>query len=152
MAIQTDDVRDRRPGTPRRNRAFAVVAAVAAAIAAWAVGEPLLGYDLVVTQPGQDARDLGIGAIAVFALASALLGWALLAGLERVTSHAKPIWTAVALAVLAASFLPLIGVEASGGSKAVLALSHLAVGAVIIPVFRQTAKTGGNAQPATAGR
>ena len=142
MATQIDNVRDPRVRTRRGIRALAVAGAVAAAVAVWAVGEPLLGYDMVVKQPGQEPRDLGAGAIAVFALAASLLGWALLAGLERITSRAGLIWTAVALTVLAASLLPFIGVDASGGSKAVLMLTHLAVGAVLIPVFRRTATSG----------
>lgn len=93
---------------------------------------------MVVTQAGQAPRDLGVSAIVFFALAASLLGWALLAGLERLTAHAGRIWTAIALIVLAVSFLPLIGVEASSGTKAV-ALSHLAVGAILIPVFLWTA-------------
>lgn len=123
----------------RRARALAVTGAVAAALAIWAVGEPLLGHDLVVQQKGQEPRDLGAAAIGVFALVPSLLGWALLAALERVTPLAARIWTAAALILLAVSFLPVIGVQASGGSKAVLALSHVAVGAVLIPVFYRTA-------------
>ncbi|MEV3924848.1 DUF6069 family protein [Actinomadura coerulea] len=125
--------------SPRRARALAVAGAVAAALAVWAVGEPLLGHDLVVQQKGQEPRDLGAAAIGAFALAPSLLGWALLAALERVTPLAARIWTAIALTLLTASFLPVIGVQASGGTKAVLALTHLAVGAVLIPVFRRTA-------------
>ncbi|MFG1856161.1 DUF6069 family protein [Actinomadura geliboluensis] len=123
----------------RRARALAVAGAVAAALAVWAVGEPLLGHDLVVQQEGQEPRDLGAAAVGVFALVPSLLGWALLAVLERVTPLAGRIWTAAALALLAVSFLPVVGVEATGGSKAVLALAHVAVGAVLIPVFHRTA-------------
>jgi ABC-type branched-subunit amino acid transport system permease subunit len=124
---------------------------VAAAVAVWAVGEPVLGYDLVVGQPGQEATDLGVGAVAFFALAASLLGWALAAGLERVTARAGLVWTVVAFLVLTASFIPLIGVEATGGSKAVLALTHVAVGAVLIPVFRRTARVADRAErPTTA--
>lgn len=78
-------------------------------------------------------------AIGVFALAPSLLGWALLAALERVTPLAARIWTAAALTLLVVSFLPVIGVQAAGGSKVVLALTHAAVGAVLIPVFWRTA-------------
>lgn len=123
----------------RRARALAVAGAVAAALAVWAVGEPLLGHDLVVQQEGQEPRDLGAAAVGVFALVPSLLGWVLLAALERVTPLAGRIWTAAALALLAVSFLPVLGVEATGGSKAVLALAHVAVGAVLIPVFHRTA-------------
>ncbi|MEU8307196.1 DUF6069 family protein [Actinomadura sp. NPDC048955] len=131
----------RRPGprSPGRARALGVAGAVAAALAIWAVGEPLLGHDLVVQQKGQQPQDLGAAAIGVFALVPSLLGWALLAGLERVTRLAARIWTAAALTLLAVSFLPIIGVQASGASKAVLSLTHLAVAAVLIPVFWRTA-------------
>jgi hypothetical protein len=116
------------------------VAAGVAAVVVWVVGEPLLGHDLVVKQSGQDPQDLGVAAMVIFSVLPALLGWAFLAGLERVTSRASLIWTVVALVVLLVSFAPLFGVEASGGSKVVLALIHVAVGAVLIPGFLRTAK------------
>ena len=46
-----------------------------------------------------------------------------------------PVLTVVAGVVLALSFLPILGVGASGGTKAVLALMHLVVAAALIPVF-----------------
>ncbi|MEV4002067.1 DUF6069 family protein [Actinomadura sp. NPDC049753] len=137
----------RNPGPAR---ALAAAGAVAAALAVWAVGEPLLGQNLVIRQEGQEPRDLGAAAISVFALVPSLLGWALLAVLERVTRLAARIWTATALVLLAVSFLPLISVQAAGGTKAVLALTHLAVGAVLIPVFWWTATsrdTGTGSRP-----
>lgn len=139
MTHQTDDA-PRTAGARRRDRALAVVGAVVAAVVVWAVGDPLLGNDLIVEQPGREPMDLGIGAIVFFSLVSSLLGWALLAVLEKTTSRAALIWTIVALIVLVLSFLPLLGIEATGGSKAVLALTHLAVGGVLIPVFWRTRK------------
>lgn len=127
--------------SPRPARGLAVAGAVAAALVIWAIGEPLLGHDLVVQQKGQEPQDLGAAAIGVFALAPSLLGWAALAVLERVTPLAARIWTAAAVILLAISFLPIMGVEATGGTKAVLALTHVAVGAVLIPVFWRTAAT-----------
>lgn len=129
--------------TRTRDRALAVAGAVVAAVAVWVVGEPLFGNDLVVEQPGREPTDLNGVAFAIFSLASSLLGWALLAVLERVTAHAGRIWTAVALIVLVLSFLPLLGIEATGGAKAVLALAHLAVGGVLIPVFWRTSRKEG---------
>lgn len=64
---------------------------------------------------------------------SAPLGWALPAVPEKATARADVIWTGVAAVVLLLSFLPFGGVETSGGSKAVLALTHVAVGEVLIP-------------------
>ncbi|WP_433250508.1 DUF6069 family protein [Actinomadura nitritigenes] len=52
---------------------------------------------------------------------------------------APTIWAAAALILLAVWFQPTIGVQASGESKAVLTLTHVAVGAVLIPVFWRTA-------------
>ncbi|WP_119727233.1 DUF6069 family protein [Thermomonospora amylolytica] len=129
-----------RPSAGARcgQRLVGVAGAVAAALLVWVAGEPVLGHELVVTQPGQEPRDLGAGAFAVFALLSSLAGWALLAVLERVTARARLIWTIVALLVLAVSFFPVAGIEATGGSKAVLALAHVAVAAVLIPMFRRT--------------
>jgi hypothetical protein len=121
-----------------KSRALVVGGALLATVLVWVIGEPLLGHDLVVTSPGQPAIDLGLAQIAFIALASSLLGWAALAILERITRHALTIWTIVAVLVFAASFLPFAGVEASGGSKVVLALTHVAVAAVLIPGLRRT--------------
>jgi hypothetical protein len=130
----------RTAGSRRRDRALAVAGAVAAAVVVWAVGDPLLGNDLIVEQPDREPMDLGFAAFAIFSLVSSLLGWALLAILEKTTSRAALIWTVVALIFLILSFLPLTGVEATSGSKAVLAIAHLAVGGVLIPAFWLTRK------------
>ena len=137
MTIQSD-VREIGAGTRRRNRALAVVGAVVAAVLVWVVGEPWLGYDMIIKAEGQEPQDLGASAIVMFSLFFSLLGWALLALLERVTPRARLIWTVVALVFLAVSFFPLFTIEASGGTKVVLALAHVAVAAVLIPVFRAT--------------
>jgi hypothetical protein len=121
-----------------RNRIPVVAAAVLAAALIWVIGEPLLGHDLVVVSPGQPAMDLGLAEIAFVALASSLLGWAALTILERITTRAVAIWTIAAFVVLAVSFLPFAGVKTSGGSKVVLALTHVAVAAVLIPGLHRT--------------
>ena len=123
---------------PTASRALVVAAAVLVTVLVWVVGDPLLGNDLVVTSPGRPAMDLGLAEIAFVALASGLAGWVALAVLERITRHGVLIWTVAALVVLAASFAPLAGVETSGGSKVVLALTHVAVAAVLIPGLRRT--------------
>ncbi|WP_117210893.1 DUF6069 family protein [Allorhizocola rhizosphaerae] len=142
MTIHSD-VREIGAGTRRRNRAFAVVGAVVAAVLVWVVGEPLLGYDMIIKAEGQEPQDLGASAIVMFSLFFSLLGWALLALLERVAPRARLVWTVVALVFLAVSFFPLFTIEASGGTKVVLALAHVAVAAVLIPVFRATSRNAG---------
>lgn len=114
-------------------RGLVVVGAVLAAVLVWVIGEPLLGHDLVVESPGQAPIDLGLLQIAFVAAASSLLGWAALAVLERFTARAGVIWTVAALLVLAVSFVPFLSVEATTGSQVVLALTHVAVAAVLIP-------------------
>jgi hypothetical protein len=139
VALQ-NDVRDVSAGTRRRKRAIAVLGAVVAAVLVWAVGELILGYDMIIKPEGQKSQDLGASAIVTFSLIFSLMGWALLALLERATSRGRLIWTIVALVVLAASFFPLLAVDASVGTKVTLALVHVAVAAVLIPVFRMTSK------------
>jgi hypothetical protein len=134
-------VRKISAGTRRRYRALAVAGAVVAAVLVWVVGEPLLGNDMIIKAEGQEPQDLGASAMVMFSLFFSLLGWALLALLERVTSRARLIWTIVALVFLAVSFLPPLTIEASGVTKVVLALAHVAVAAVLIPVFRATSAT-----------
>jgi hypothetical protein len=127
-----------------------VGAAVLMTILVWVIGEPLLGHDLVVTSPGKPAMDLGLAEIAFVAVASSLLGWAALAILERFTARAVVIWTIAAFVVLVASFLPLANVEASGGDKVVLALTHVAVAAVLVPGLRRTSARRTPGRPASA--
>jgi hypothetical protein len=68
-------------------------------------------------------------------LMSALLGWASLAVLDRLTARGTSIWMVLAVIVLTLSFFPLAGITATGGAKVALGLMHVAVAAVLIPVF-----------------
>lgn len=129
----------RAPGR-LRSRALAVVASVAAAVVVWVVGEPLLGNDLVVEQPGQAPLDLGLAAFITITLGASLAGWAVLALLERITQYGPRIWAGLAIAVLVVSYLPFLSAEMSTGSAVVLGLVHLAVGAVLIPLLLRTTR------------
>lgn len=65
-------------------------------------------------------------------------------GLPGAAGEVRPrkaglIWTVVASVVLLISFGPVLGIEASNGTKAVLVLMHIAVGAALIPVLRRGA-------------
>ncbi|NUS71959.1 MAG: hypothetical protein HOQ05_00980 [Corynebacteriales bacterium] len=122
----------------RFRRPLAVAAAVAGTLAVWVIGDPLLGHELIVQQPEKEAMNLGASELGFIALMAGLFGWAGIAVLERMTRHARLIWTIAAFLVLAVSFLPFIGLEATTGTKVVLALTHFAVGAALIPAFRKT--------------
>ncbi|MFF9120109.1 DUF6069 family protein [Streptomyces massasporeus] len=83
---------------------------------------------------GEQTLDNGAVPVAVVALFASLSGWGLLAAPERFAARRAPaIWTGVAVAVLAGSFLPLLGDGMDGGTRVSLALMHLAVAAVLIP-------------------
>jgi Family of unknown function (DUF6069) len=122
--------------TPRRARAIAVGATVAATgvIYTAACG---LGTDFALTNRGKaEAHQLVLPEIVVFTLVSSPLGWGVLALLERFTRRAKTIWTALAGVVLALSLVPIAIEQATGDTKVMLVLIHLAVAAVLVPVLR----------------
>jgi hypothetical protein len=138
---------------PRRARALAVVAAALAALAVWLVTDPLLGIDLVgTTRPGsEELMSITPALIAGTSLAVALAGWALLALLERFTARARTIWTAIAVGFTLLSLAGPLSVLAStsAANALALALMHLAVAAVVIPMLAGTSPA--RAQPAPAG-
>ncbi|MCW2859560.1 MAG: hypothetical protein JWP48_1268 [Actinoallomurus sp.] len=124
--------------TPRRARAIAVGATVAATGVIYTAARAF-GTDFKLTDPGKaEAHQLILPEIIVFTLVFSLLGWGALALLERVTRRAKTIWTALAGVVLALSFVPIAIEQATGDTKVMLALIHVAVAAVLVPVLRLT--------------
>jgi hypothetical protein len=119
--------------TRRRARAIAVLAAVLVPAGIWLVAVPLLGYELRAPQLGGPPAEVSLPLVVVGALAASLLGWGLLALLERRTHRARTIWTVIALTVLVVSFTPLLDPEIATPTRIVLALMHVAVAAVLIP-------------------
>lgn len=108
---------------------------MAAAALVWLVGEPLLGNDLVVEQPGQAPLDLSLASFVIITLGASLAGWAMLALLEKITRYGRRIWTGLAVAVVLVSFLPFLSAQMTTGSAVVLGLVHLVVGAVLVPLL-----------------
>jgi uncharacterized protein DUF6069 len=123
-----------------RDRALGVLAAVVVALVL-GLGAPLFGQDLIVEGSGKEPVEVGFLSILVVALGVGLLGWALLAVLERFApGRAFTIWAVIAGIVLVLSFVPLLNVEAEGATKVVLVLVHLAVAAVLVATFRRTTR------------
>lgn len=117
----------------RRRRLGITALAVLAPVLVWLATDPLLGHRLRIADD-EETLDIGAVPVAFVALLASLSGWGLLAALERFgVRRARAIWTGVAVAVLAVSFLPLTGDGMDGGTRASLALMHLAVAAVLIP-------------------
>lgn len=72
--------------------------------------------------------------VAVAATIASLVGWAVLALLERVSGRAARVWLAGAPLVLLVSLsAPLSGHGVSGGNRLALVLMHVAAGSVLIP-------------------
>ncbi|MFI2414787.1 DUF6069 family protein [Streptomyces sp. NPDC018947] len=117
----------------RRRRPAVTVLAVLVPVLVWLVADPLLGHRLRIVD-GEQTLDIGAVPVAVVALVASLSGWGLLAALERLAApRARAVRTAVAGALLVVSFLPLTGEGMDGGTRAALALMHLAVAGVLIP-------------------
>ncbi len=123
-----------------RSRAFAVTAAVLAALVVWSVAVLLLGVHLTVrTSPGSSVQTIGLGLVLAVSLLASLLGWGLLAGLERRTRRTGTVWTVAASVVLLLSLAGPLTAAVTTGAKVSLVVLHLSVAAVLIPLLRRTA-------------
>jgi hypothetical protein len=122
-------------------RMMVIGSAVAAALGVWVLAELIVGIDLRAPVPGGAGQTHDVTAITVVfpSLAAALAGWSLLAVLERLTSRARAIWTAVAVVVLLLSLGgPLSAAGIGGANKMWLAAMHVAVAGVLIPWLPRT--------------
>ena len=128
-----------------RARALCAAGGALAAAVAWTVEVPLLGIHLNYRFGTSHTQIVAVGQVIGASLAAALLGWLLLAALERRTAHARILWTSLALAGLTASLaLPLtVAATAATTTSAIIGLvvMHLTVGAVVIPAMARTART-----------
>src|SRR5215213_3888285 len=130
-------------------RPLAVALGVLAALAVWGISELVFGID--VRQPAfgpGEPQNLTAGPIVVASLVAGLAAWLALAVLERLTRHAWAAWVTLATLVLAASLgAPLSGRGIDGGSRLVLTLLHLTVGALLIVLLARTAPPARSATP-----
>lgn len=133
-------LQERTRRTRRRTRALVALAAILSAVIVWVIAIPVLGIDVrVPDNPGSATRvDLEFLLVAMTATVAVLAGWGLLAVLERFTRRARTIWTAVAVLVfvLTLPYLPGFTIV----ERAVLALMHLALAAVLILGLRRTSE------------
>jgi hypothetical protein len=123
-----------------RGRALCAAGGALAAALAWTVEVPLLGIHLNFRFGTGHIQTIAAGQVIGISVAAALLGWLLLALLERRTAHARRIWTTIALAVLGASLALPAAVAATTSAAAGLIAMHLIVGAAVIPAMARTAR------------
>lgn len=127
------DTRRNAPA-PVAQRAIVIGAAAIAALIIWVVADPIAGVTLEADTGNGDIQRVGPIAIIIVTTLAGLLGWGLLALLERITSHARIIWLALALILLLVSMLGAWG-GTSTGARATLFAMHLAVGSILIVGF-----------------
>ncbi|MGD0700236.1 MAG: DUF6069 family protein [Trebonia sp.] len=123
-----------------RARALCAAGGAAAAALAWAVEVPLLGIHLNVRFGAGHIQTIAVGQVIGVTVAAALLGWLLLAQLERRTSRPRLIWAGSALAVLAASLALPLAAATTSSATAGLIVMHLTVGAAVIPTMARTGR------------
>jgi Family of unknown function (DUF6069) len=131
------------PATARlsRTRALSIGGAVMAAVAVWVVAVPLLGLHLMVRFGNGTLETVGVDLVVGASLIASLLGWGLLAILERRTARARTIWTVIAIAVLLVSLSLPLSTGTTASTRAALAMMHVVVAAVLIPALRGSSAT-----------
>ena len=134
MTSSTTTIPAVRKAQRRRRRLAVVGATVLAALLTWAVLDLLLGVDLSA-RTGPTVRVVGPATIVPAALLVAAAGWALLALLEKVTAHARRVWTVIAGIVLGLSLVGTLGGTHPGAIAGLMAL-HLVAGLTIIVGLR----------------
>ncbi|OEV09274.1 DUF6069 family protein [Streptomyces nanshensis] len=114
-------------------RIAAIASATVAAVAVWLLASSMLGIDITAKTNGTEKTTVGVFAVIVTTLLSGLLGWGLLAVLERITGSARTVWTTIAVVVFLLSLLlgPASGVTT--GAKGALAALHTVAALVLIP-------------------
>jgi drug/metabolite transporter (DMT)-like permease len=111
-----------------------------AALIVWGVSQAANAELLMQAAEGEEPTEITFAWVAGFALLAALLGWGVLALLERFTPHALKIWTIVAVVIFLASLSAPYTSDASSATQNWLALMHLAVAAVLIPGLYRTGR------------
>ena len=120
-----------------RARALCAAGGALAAALAWIVEVPLLGIHLNFRFGMGHIQTIAVGQVIGVTVAASLLGWLLL---ERRAPDARLLWTAIALAALAASLaLPLAAATTTSAATGLIVM-HLAVGAAVIPAMARTAR------------
>jgi large exoprotein involved in heme utilization and adhesion len=145
VTSQTSKARRPRPaaaGSPARLGALAVAGGAVIAAVAHLVALAAGAEMLVPALDGEGTQQLATAGVAASAAGAALIGWAAAWGARRFTRKPRAVWVALALIGLALSFVPVVAIEATAITKAVLALQHLLVAGVVIPLLARTLPAG----------
>ncbi|MFG3339538.1 DUF6069 family protein [Glycomyces sp. NPDC048151] len=118
-----------------RPRLLALGATLAAALVAWVVANAA-GVDLNASQPGQDPVPIGPVNVAASVVVFGGGGWLARAILDRFAKRrAVLVWRIGAGVVFALEVFPVVFTEATAGTKVFLAILHVLVAAILMPVL-----------------
>jgi hypothetical protein len=124
-----------------RTRALCAAGGALAAAAVWIIEVPLIGVHLSIRFGSGHPQTIGIGQVIGVSLAASLLGWLLLAILDKRTPRARAAWTSAALVALAASLALPLSAAATTAAATGLIVMHLAVAAAVIPPMARSGRT-----------
>lgn len=138
MTTTTTDVAPRR--SPARQVAAAGgLAAVVSAVLAVGLGAIALAVDVpmeVVLAGGTSPEQIPLAAFGVASIVAVGAATLLAVALQRWVRRAALVFTVTAVVVTVLSIIPVLGAEgASDATKVVLALAHVVVAAVAVPVL-----------------
>lgn len=121
-------------------RLIAVGSAVVGALVVWALAEFAFGVDLhSPAMGGQPPQQITAGWVVIVAAIVSLLGWGVLALLEKFTSNARTVWTVLAGIVFLVSLSgPWSGPGITTGNRLLLMLIHVVVAGLLIPQLSRT--------------
>jgi hypothetical protein len=124
----------------RKARLLGIGAALLATLSTWLVAELVLGIHLrAPTFDGSSPLEVTATNVALVTAILSLVGWGVMALLERFTPRPGRVWLIVApLALVLSLGTPLSGAGVTQANRIVLMLMHLAAGAVLIPALYLT--------------
>ncbi len=125
-----------------QTRAMAIVAALVANVIILIAGRVVNG-EFPIATVGSDDQTIGFVQVIGVTVLVGLVAWGMLALLERTTSRAKAIWTAIAVIIFLLSLLGPLGSGVNTSSQVVLACLHVGAAATIIPLMRRSAAMRG---------
>lgn len=124
--------------SPWQMRAMAIVDAIILNTIILAVSTVVMD-EYPVAAAGEDVQSIGFAPVLLVTLLAGLAAWGSLALLERITSRAKTIWTALAAAVFLVSLLGPFGSGEDTSSVVTLGLLHVGAAVTLIPLMRRSA-------------
>jgi hypothetical protein len=119
-------------------RASGVVGALIATSMWWLMAQALNVSLTVNLHNGRPPQRFGILFLLGFALGFSILGWLVLAVLDRHTRRSVAIWTTMAIGLLVLSFVPIAIAGASSGTKLILSCIHLSVATALLTSMRRS--------------